>query len=163
MGEWREVIGYPNYIVSESGAVMSKKRQCLIAQNIGRGGYYHVNLWRNNQMICQSVHRIVAMAFLENPHNKPQVNHIDGTRLNNHVSNLEWATAAENNMHAARVLKRPFANGEAHGMSTLTAVQVEEIRTKYASGNYFHRDLAVEYGVCRPTIGNIINRKTWGK
>jgi hypothetical protein len=134
----------------------------MISNTGKRSGYPHVTLWKNNKCYGFHVHRLVAMAFIPNPSDKPFVNHIDGNRENNHVSNLEWSTASENNQHAVDVLNRPSATGEHHGMTTLIVPQVKEIRMKYATGSYFHRELAVEYGVSRATITNIINKKTWG-
>lgn len=59
-----------------------------------------VNLWRNNKGKYFTIHRLVAMHFIDNPNNKPIVNHIDGNKLNNNVENLEWTTYGENNQHA---------------------------------------------------------------
>lgn len=61
-----------------------------------------VQLWKDNQAYLKAVHRLVAIAFIPNPENKPTVNHIDGNPLNNHVDNLEWATYSENQLHAYR-------------------------------------------------------------
>ena len=63
-------------------------------------GYKTVALHRKNFF----VHRLVAQTFIPNPHNKPQVNHIDGNRTNNHVSNLEWVTQSENEHHKVYTL-----------------------------------------------------------
>lgn len=63
-------------------------------------GYMHVTLCKDGKQKAMGVHRIVALTFIPNPENKSQVNHIDGDKSNNHVDNLEWVTAAENNEHA---------------------------------------------------------------
>jgi hypothetical protein len=67
---------------------------------IGRGGYYQVSLTKNNKQNTYYLHRLLAEAFLPNPENKPQVNHIDGNKLNNSISNLEWVSIKENAIHA---------------------------------------------------------------
>ena len=63
-------------------------------------GYLHVGLTINKKVKQMRVHRLVAEAFIPNPENKPYVNHIDGDRKNNHITNLEWVTPAENAQHA---------------------------------------------------------------
>ena len=67
-----------------------------LTYTLNNRGYYSVGIRRKTHM----VHRLVAQAFIPNPENKPFVNHIDGNKLNNHVSNLEWCTVQENNLHA---------------------------------------------------------------
>lgn len=97
---------YPNYAITRSGQVYSKSKSrdfdvCL-KQVLDKGtGYYIVTLYaypkpRKNQF----VHRLLAQTFIPNPDNKPQVNHIDGNKMNNTLSNLEWVTSAENTQHA---------------------------------------------------------------
>lgn len=71
-------------------------------------GYYRVIFSKNGIITKHIVHRLVATAFMPNLENKPQVNHIDGNKLNNHILNLEWATSSENVRHAiATGLKNP--------------------------------------------------------
>ena len=67
-----------------------------------RHGYLGVALLKNNKHYHKLIHRLVAQAFIPNPDNKPQVNHIDENKANNHVSNLEWTTAKENCNYGAR-------------------------------------------------------------
>jgi hypothetical protein len=61
-----------------------------------QNGYYFINLYRQGRHFHRPIHILIAQAFIPNPLNKPQVDHIDGDKTNNHVSNLRWATAKEN-------------------------------------------------------------------
>lgn len=65
-------------------------------------GYPYIDVRFNGERRCPKVHRLVALAFIPNPDNKPQVNHIDGNKRNNRVSNLEWVTNEENRIHAIK-------------------------------------------------------------
>ncbi len=69
--------------------------------SVGWHGYVWINLWKNGKSKTHSVHRLVAMAFIENPNEFPAVNHIDGNKKNNTVDNLEWCTNSYNQLHAS--------------------------------------------------------------
>lgn len=71
----------------------------LLKQKIDRKGYNHINLSKNNNSKSFQVHRLVALHFIDNPNNKPQVDHIDNNPSNNCVNNLRWCTQSENNMN----------------------------------------------------------------
>lgn len=100
----KDIPGYENYKVSDCGKVFSKKRTTTkggpLKQWIHNKRYYVVNLTKEGVKKKYLVHRLVALAFIENTENKETVNHKDGNKLNNHVSNLEWATQLENSEHA---------------------------------------------------------------
>ena len=110
--QWKQIKEFNGeYEVSNLGRVRSMKRYYGMVGRImpqtrqpsGRGGkltYFAVMLSKNNKSYCRKVHRLVAEAFIPNPDNLPQINHKDGCKTNNHVSNLEWCTAKENTRHA---------------------------------------------------------------
>ena len=86
--------------MSNNGRVRNIKTKRELALVVGSTGYHKVGLYKNGKRTHISVHILVAKAFIDNPENKPQVNHIDGIKTNNSVENLEWVTAFENTMHA---------------------------------------------------------------
>lgn len=93
-----------NYIVYDNGEVYSKKYKRYLKKKINVGGYHIVSINLKNI----SVHRIIAILFIDNPLNKKCVNHINGIKTDNRVENLEWCTHSENNYHAYRTgLKKP--------------------------------------------------------
>jgi hypothetical protein len=96
--EWKDIVDYTNYEVSNLGNVRNKKTGRILKASC-KGGYVVVGLCANCIGKTFSVHRLVAKAFIDNPENKPQVNHIDKDGTNNKVSNLEWCTSAEDAAH----------------------------------------------------------------
>lgn len=97
MEVWLTVKNHPNYEVSNQGHVRNKRNGKVLKPQLNKKeGYYRVNL--NNKHYY--IHRLVADTFFEGDHQKIDVNHIDGNRLNNNISNLEWCTRKENIRHA---------------------------------------------------------------
>lgn len=126
---WKDVVGYESfYQVSNTGEVRSKDRRVptrnsekfairkgrILIQMTSKNGYKKVSLTRNvNDKKQIHIQRLVALAFIPNPESKPFVNHIDGDKTNNHVSNLEWVTEKENAKHASEIglLPTPWNKG----------------------------------------------------
>lgn len=111
----------PRYVSSVNHGVKCKvyKPGTNIVQSIDNCGYMDVGLTKDGKSKMWSVHRLVAMTFIPNPFNKPDVNHIDGNKLNNHVDNLEWCTKSENMQHAMKLgLWDPKYSGYRSAVST---------------------------------------------
>lgn len=158
------------------------KRLSYIRWNIKNGSYNnmkeHVYKFANrgikencllkNSYLCfevngklLAVHRAVAMAWLPNPENKDEVNHINGDKSDNRHENLEWVTREENLSHALNtgLIRR----GSNHQNSKLNEIQVSEIKLKLNESTYFGQltDIAKEYGVSKHLILNIKKGRAW--
>jgi hypothetical protein len=101
---WKNITNYTNYEVSTFGNIRNKKTRRILKQAI-MSGYYGVGL-SNIRTKTFQVHRLVAETFIENPENKTHVNHKDKNKLNNNISNLEWCTPKENNIHRSLGVKQ---------------------------------------------------------
>lgn len=105
---WKDIPEYEGlYQVSNQGRVKSLFRyKKVLKPNILKNGYETVELFKNKSSRRMLVHRLVAMAFIENPNNLPQVNHKDENKQNNFVENLEWVTAIENMSYGTRLARQ---------------------------------------------------------
>lgn len=168
--QWKEIKGFEGYYeVSDIGTVRSVDRVvydikararklrgkelklCEAIDNTrNTEGYYVVNLRKNGTSNVRFVHRLVAEAFIPNPNNLPTINHKNGNKHDNTVSNLEWATFSENNTHALlNNLRHPRSNwvvqiSEGSIVGTFKSVSEASRRT----------------GVCRSAISHCINHLT---
>lgn len=111
---WKDINGFEGfYQVNNYGTIRSIDRYVnhpkggkkiargkITNQYIGTHGYYIVVINKDGKTFTKTVHRLMAIAFLDNPENKREVNHKDGNKLNNNLSNLEWNTSSENRQHA---------------------------------------------------------------
>ncbi len=160
--KWAPYPGFPGYGVSTHGRVMSYRR--VYPKEVrafpDKNGYAIVILSQaGGRRKGAKLHRGVARAFLgDPPEGKTVVNHRDGQKDNNMVENLEWASIAENNLHARRVLG--VQCGEKNPTAKLTRAQSEEIRARYGAGLSM-KALGREYGVCAQTVCNIVHNRIW--
>lgn len=119
-------------------------------------GYW--NVWVDGKN--KKVHRLVALFHIPNPHNKPEINHKDGNKDNNDVSNLEWVTTQENRDHA---IENKLWGKNILKKRKLTDDQVVEIRTTYKRGVITQKTLSEMYGVSKSVIKTILNNTAYTK
>ena len=168
---WKDIKEYEGYYqVNEEGKVKSverwisngspngmiKKEQILKTQQ-NKNGYLQVTLCKQGKKKCVYVHRLVAEAFLDNPNNLETVNHKNGNKLDNNVSNLEFSSYQENNQHAYDT--GLHNKNENHYKARLTIEQVKEIKE---NGKYdTYEAIGKKYGVSKATIRDILVGNTW--
>lgn len=104
-------INFNGYKIFEDGKIWSYKSKKWLKPDLS-SRYERVTLIIDNAKIRYLVHRIVGICFIPNPDNKPCINHIDGNPSNNHVSNLEWCTYSENELHSHHVLGKKIIHSE---------------------------------------------------
>lgn len=164
------------YEVSNFGRVRSVDREMIVADRHGgfhvrrygsrlkqlsldKDGYLRVALYKQGlKFRFVPVHRLVALVFVPNPSDLPEVDHEDSDRANARATNLSWVTNVENT--ARSVARGRTKRGEDNPDAHLTAKQVQEIRVRAAAGERFVH-LGVEFGVSDVNIGHIVRRHTW--
>lgn len=164
MEVWKNIKGYEGlYQISNLGRVKAlekvknytvngKQRKSILKEKILKPvynyGYCRVILWKDNVIKNYRIHRLVAEHFIDNPHNKLEVNHINADKKDNRVENLEWATSQENQQHA-------FNNGlNSRKLKTNEALDV-------LNSNQKALDLSIKYNVSISTIRCIKKRESY--
>lgn len=171
---WKDIQGYEGqYRVSNLGRVLSLKWSgkhgkhpdgMIRKQRTDAFGYKYVNLSNHCHHKRMSVHRLVAMAFIPNPDNLPQVNHKDEIRDHNTADNLEWCSVEYNQQYGHRRERASISSkGENNSRAKLTEKDVIEIRKTYIPGDkdFCKRRLAEKYGVTYVTITKIVTGQIW--
>lgn len=151
------------FIVYENGDVINAKTKNKLKHYENGVGYYRVGLYcGNNKHKSYYIHRLLAMAFIPNPENKQFINHIDGNPKNNNLSNLEWCTKSENNLHAYKTGLKIAAPsiGEKNGNSVLNNEIVKKIKLLYAEGKR-QFEIVKETNVDKYKVSNIVRNKIW--
>lgn len=145
---WKSVVGYEGlYEVSNLGRIKSRRRTVVTKQGWiqtvhgqvckqkdTHDGYKEVTLCKNSERKCIRVHRLVAYAFLGAPtDSKTEVNHMDGNKKNNNVSNLEWVTSSENQLHAYRTGLQTVSGNAVLGKKDIVCISLNHYEHGYAN------------------------------
>ena len=136
MESYKLIVEYPNYKVSNLGNIKNKTTGLILKQVMNKDGYKTVSLSKDGKRWSSRVHRLVALAFIENPSNKPIVDHINRVRDDNRLVNLRWATNSENQMNKICNKKNP---DKVRGVSLQTSgedIGLWRARIKKSSVNY---------------------------
>lgn len=166
METWKDVNGYEGlYKVSSLGRIKTLRSNAILVLNNKRGDYLAALLYTEGKehslkrRKTHLVHRIVAKAFIPNPENKPQVNHIDGNKHNNRIDNLEWNTRSENMQHCIKNNLRNTLKGTELHMTKLNDDKVKYILNNKNTMSI--NEFSQMFGVTRGCIEHILWRKTW--
>ncbi len=163
----RVIPGHENYCASNDGKIFSRNyrksgKTVELKQQTHPEGYKRVNIYAFKHKAA--VHRLVAMAFLENPKLLPQVNHKDGNKSNNCISNLEWCDNSWNQKHAFLNGLHIYAAGEDHANSKLSENDVISIKDELRRVPPYKgqlKDIGAKYGVTNYCIFDIKKCKSW--
>lgn len=161
--EWKLIPGTDNYFATKGGLIKSLMygRHKLLTQWKDAKLYPRVKIVMNGKSTSMAVHRLVALTYLPNPENKPQVNHKNGIKSDNHVDNLEWNTCAENVKHAWLNGLSKSTSGENHPTSKLNDNKVYAIRIMYSLNKATLKELSEIFKVNKSTIHAIVQNRNW--
>jgi hypothetical protein len=164
-----DVVGYEGlYQVSNLGRVKSLEREVwngygmmlkkerILKHGTDKNGYSTVCLCNGITVKGITIHRLMCLSFIPNPKNKRTVNHINGVKTDNRISNLEWATDSENQKHS-------FENGFQYRPKKIPRVlKVNDVREiRYENKDLTHEQIAEKYGVTRGCIYMIRSGRNW--
>lgn len=163
---WRDVVGYETlYMVSNFGRIKSLEKndsagdlrsEIVMKQNLSCFGYLRIELRKDKKRKINFCHVLVGKAFIKNPKNKPHINHKNGIKIDNRVSNLEWVTQKENSRHALKTgLFKQI--GEKGYFAKLTNKKALDI----FNSNKTTKELMIEYDVSKSTIDHIKSGLSW--
>jgi hypothetical protein len=159
---WKPIEYNPYMLISSKGRIKRLphgKEKGRIQEDFfkDRDGYCRVNvLNKDGKYTNLPIHRLVALAFIENPDNKPHVNHIDGDRTNNTVENLEWVTPRENVLHSFKFGNRKICK-EVPRTTILTDYQVSQI--EFLRQYYSLNQLSKLFNISYTTLKNIVHKR----
>lgn len=163
--EWKDIDGYDGmYQVSSDGRVRKVSTGKIGKIIIDNRGYSKKAITKDGKTTQYSIHRLVAKAFIPNPENKPEVNHINGNKLDNRIENLEWVTRSENMKHAHESGLQTYSGyiqlKQREAVGKFTSEDIEEVFDMKKKG-MSNRKIAEHFNVAHSTIGAIINRESY--
>jgi hypothetical protein len=151
------------FLIYENGDLINLKTNKKLKAFDNGVGYLRVGIYvgdKKHKAIY--IHRLLAQTFIPNPKNKIEVNHKDGNTKNNDLSNLEWVTKSENQLHAYKLgLNKPSPSiGEKNGNAVLNDEMVTKIRIMFKNGTRQY-EIAKQFNVSKYLISNVVLNKTW--
>lgn len=159
---WETIKDFPNYMISSESRVLNKNSLRMIAIIYNkRYKYRSVRLWSNGKTKLLSIYRVKAIAFIPNPENKREVNHLDGNHTNEDLSNLQWTTPKENMKHSyvTGLAKGYYKKGLEHQLAKLSKEDILLIRQWYDSGFFEAKGIAKVFGITREHAMRVGQRK----
>ena len=159
---WKEAYGFDNYLCNEQGQIYSLISKKIMKTHNDKDGYQCLRMTvEKGKAVTVKAHRLIAQTFLPNPENKPFVNHKNGNKKDNAISNLEWCTVKENNNHA-----RQTGLINDYGTNNTRAVcneeMLKEIRTLIAEGKG-NTEIEKITGISNKVISNIRRGRNYKK
>ena len=138
--EWKTITEASNYEVSTDGQVRNRTTKKILKGRLSKNGYLQVSIKIDaTQKFCNRyIHRLVALHFIQNPNNKREVNHIDGNKENNTLSNLEWVTSSENQKHRHLIGNKKTSNRHI-GMFNKKGEMVKDFNSILEAVAYFNK------------------------
>lgn len=156
-------VPYEQYQIDEDGNIYSLKRKKFLCPTLNHDGYLNCRIFKNGKGLSTSVARIMAYTFLGLPPktmSDPTVDHIDGNRINNHVTNLRWLPRAKN--ASTRLYKKNSGGkGEHNVKAKLNNEQVIHICELLTDINWSYTQIAQIIGASKGQVGDIAIRQTW--
>ena len=142
-----KIAGHENYIVTVGGDVINTNTNHTMKKQLNNCGYHRVELSKSGKTKRHFVHRLVAIAYLENTNNLPQINHINGNKTDNRLGNLEWCDASYNHRHAFSALGRTVSRvfDTDNGKTKIKKEDIPALIEKKKTTPY--RAMAVDLGV----------------
>ena len=162
----KQITNYPNYLITTDGRIFNLKKMKFLKKLLNNSGYYHTCLYNKNGGKFFLVHRIMAESYLPKDNIRNYVNHIDGDKTNNLLSNLEWCTHKENIQHAwENGLSKTSETQRQNGRNTIhiaLKASNEAKRKKVidlSNGKIYKctNEAALELGYKKPTLANWLN------
>ena len=149
-----------HYAVNQFGAVKNTETDFIIRPQVNTSGYLEAQIYVDGKPKKIGLHRLVAQAFIPNPDNKPEVNHIDGIKINNSVDNLEWVTREENIQHSWNIGLRTALRGEDSPTAKITEETAKFICMCLVAGMH-PLEIEKTYGISHYISSDIARKKTW--